>query len=208
MSNDLDLPATGTGFVAHSRRHRETLALVKDRAARSGDAIGIRDIDFDDAENEYPRARRLVSDVLPELAVLQRDEAMLHDALTRKATEDEAASILGAMLAAFPTASKITGDYAEAMLELIDEDEEGFARAMGMSGFSAAVLFATAKRLLRDDDFQPTIHRFLEVARKVRGEFFRAYTTTRRLRQLRSDAEALIRIAEYDPATDKQEVPF
>ena len=208
MSNELDLHAAGTGFVAHSRRHRAMLALVKDRAARYGDAIGIRDIDFDDAENELPRARRLVTDVLPELPALQRDEAMLHDALTRKATEDEAAPIFGAMLAAFPTASRITGDYAGAMLELTDEDEEGFDRALGMNGFSAAVLWATAKRLLRDEDFQPTIHRFLEAARLTKREFFRAYTTTRRLRQLRQDAEALIRIAEYDPHTDREEVPF
>ncbi|MCA3572749.1 MAG: hypothetical protein IOC86_02460 [Aestuariivirga sp.] len=208
MSNELDLHAAGTGFVAHSRRHRATLALVKDRAARYGDAIGIRDIDFDDAENEYPRAKRLVTEVLPELPVLRRDEEMLIHALTRKATEDEAAPILGAMLAAFPTASKITRDYAEALLELINEDDEGFDRAMGINGFSAAVLWATAKRLLRDDNFQPTIHRFLEVARLVRREFFRAYGTTKRLRQLRTDAEALIRIAEYDPHTDREEVPF
>jgi hypothetical protein len=206
--SDVTLSGRTVGYAALSARYRPMLTLVKNRVMRAEDVYRLREIDLDQPEREYSRSKQLIG-ILPDLASLRHDEATLKAALTTKAQPENAMMIFAAMIAANPTASRVTPDYAEALAELADEDEDHLSGVFGGTGFSEPVLFATAKRIVREDTFQPTVARFLDLAREFRKDVYQAWCVTSRLAQLRADAEAVIRIVEFNPAdTDDEGIPF
>lgn len=203
-----DLTPTVPTFGALQRFYAPTLAIVKHRRASADAVFSITPFDFEFPESEYPRALALLPR-LPALAKLEADKAALEDVLTAKADALNGMAIFQAMTSAMPTASRVTPDYGEALGTLLAEDDtDPQATAFGLSGFSPAVLFAAAKRILRTEDFQPTIHRVLMAAQEVRREAIDAWRVTRRLLTLRREAESVIRMIEFTPSDDPDEVPF
>lgn len=216
--------AVALSFGALARAHAPMAAMV--RRYLKTDALGTHRFDFHQGigltgclrmtRHNYARAKTWLP-AIPPRATLQADHATLHRALTEPADEAIATAIITAMLAAMPTAARIEPDYVEAVAFVLTDpetDEENFeAEFFHLRGYSAIVIFAAAKIVLRNSTFQPSIAEFIAAARKARRAVFDALNLAGNLIELREQAEELVADWEAEPEpnepnVDPDAIPF
>lgn len=215
MTTDITRTGPKKSAVAVMQERFATVAplVTRRNSERTADAIR----SMVDLSGRFPddRERALARlEKIPGRYELEEQREQLRLAVYVPATEVEARAILGLMLEGIPAAaSGATVGYGDALAFSIahaddDRDPEQFPR---YRGFSAAVLFATARRLWATPTFTPSIAEVLEVARKVRAEHYAAFATTNRLLDLRFNAEGVVEDTnpvEEDMAYDHATIPF
>ncbi len=233
MSKLLENVARIKAAPAQSAPPRSPIAVLHDRFAGVAQLVGRRNkaavkdwlrstCEFNklivQREPDWCRSRALAMlQRLPDLQQLEDQREELCAAIYEPANETEARAILGLMLEGIPAAaSGATVGFGDALAFAIvhaddDRDPDEFPR---WKGFSAAVLFATARRIWEKSTFTPSIAEVLEVARKVRAEHYAAYSTTNRLLALRLNAEDVVDDTRpfpetpADMAADPDTIPF
>ncbi|CAJ0885250.1 hypothetical protein AMST5_03598 [freshwater sediment metagenome] len=162
---------------------------------------------------DRPRAL-LRLDRLPPLAELDEQRHALRVAIYDPATEAEIRSVMGLMLEQIPAAATgATPAYGDGLtFELMHADDERDPdRVPRFRGFSAAVLFATSRRIVQTATFTPTTAEVLRTAQTVRSEYFAALGATNRLIALVENAQGVVEDTEPLETTEGQsgdEIPF
>jgi len=147
---------------------------------------------------------------IPCRGAIEGQREALRVAVYEPASEIETRAILGLMLEGIPAAaSGATAGYGDWLAHsIIHADDERDPDEFPLyRGFSAAVLFATAQRVVKSSTFTPSIAEVLGPAQKVRAEYFAALSTTIRLRDLRLNAEEVAGYLEPEDAADSEPAP-
>jgi hypothetical protein len=140
--------------------------------------------------------------LIPQLDVLSSQADALNAAIVEKATERESRLIVAAMLDAVPSwRDKSSPAYIDALCYMLAHPDEG----NGSAGFSCAVHFLMARRLIQTKTFVPAPAEALEAAWAIRTECRYALSRTYELVDLRGNAEDVISI--LDGTADLSE-PF
>jgi hypothetical protein len=185
------------------RNSDRTSAALRDMVEISGRFAGDRD-----------RAMARLEKISDRVTLNDQRDVLL-EAVYQPAPEREVRAIFGLMLEGIPSAaSGATSGYGDTLTFSImhadeDRDPSEYPR---WRGFSAAVLFATARRLWERSTFTPSVAEVLGCARQVRQEYFSAFAATNRLLDIRANAEGVVEDSEpYDDADDfgdESEIPF
>jgi hypothetical protein len=127
-------------------------------------------------------------DRIPPLPDLQRDVENLEAAAFGRAEEPEARLIIGIILESIPAAgSQVSATYIDALVFQIQRSDDD-------RGFSCHVMASAAHKIWAKFRFAPAIAELLPILRDTRAEYCCALAQTRRLIELREDAEQWIAI--------------
>ena len=151
---------------------------------------------------------------LPSLYDLCKWELDFGLAVHERADEPTTRMFLGIMFDAFPgraneVSSAIRIDMLVSLLR--DEDRDLADASYGERHYSRETIAWSVRRAIRTQSFAPSSHEFLNICHDVRNSFIKARSSTRRMIDLRCDAERfLLQTGDIDETSEglDDDIPF